>query len=846
VVAGPQESVERLAERLSRTSVPSQFLRTSRAFHSSMMDDAVGPFVQRVKSIGPQAPQIPFQSNVTGHWITAAEAADPAYWGRQLRQTVRFADGLQQLCDTPGAILLEVGPGQTLGNLARQQPGDRGRPVVIASMSTGQKRDHDLTALLTARGKLWLHGVQGTPNRFYACERLRRVSLPGYPFERKTYWLEQSAQQDGGDEEASVYRVARDAANWFYYPSWKPAPPINDSETANRSRRWLVFSDGEGVASRVVHQLKVRGEHVATVVPGDGFTRLDDRTYIIRPGEAADYALLIEAELAAAASATIVHCWSLTLPAESTPKDTFEESRTLGFDSVMYLAQALAEQYIGDLIRIYVVSNGLYTVTGTEPISPAKALVLGPCRVIPQEYPNIQCQNIDLDLYEKCEGKMSRIAGYLLTELTSAMFTPAVAWRKGRRWIQTFESVFLPEPPEDPCAPRSGGVYLITGGLGKIGLILAECLARTAQAKLILTGRSNFPPRDQWDKWLNEYPSSGISEKIRRLKLIEGLGTEVLTFQVDCADFAEMQRVLHETEQRFGPLNGVIHGAGNTSKADYISESTRDSAAQHFQPKATGLIVLDELISGKEVDFVLLLSSLSSILGGLGLASYSAGNLFMDAWASRRNQEGSVPWISVNWDAWEFPENGESANKERGIPPEKGADALLRILARVPRQVIVSVSDLHIRLKQWVTGDMDTGDETQEHRVAPRHSRPANLSSAFATPRREVEHTLAEIWQQLLGVAPVGIFDNFFELGGHSLLAIQLISRIRESFRIEIGVRKVFEAPTIADLAARIESRQTPAQEEAATADILALVEQYSDSEIAALLEQEKSGQGDD
>jgi acyl transferase domain-containing protein/acyl carrier protein len=845
VVAGPQESVERLAERLSRTSVPSQFLRTSHAFHSSMMDDAVGPFVQRVRSIGPRAPQIPFQSNVTGHWITAAEATDPAYWGRQLRQTVRFADGLQQLCDTPGAILLEVGPGQTLGNLARQQPGDRGRPVVIASISTGKEREHGLIALLTARGKLWLHGVQGEPNRFYACERLQRVSLPGYPFERKRYWLEPSAQ-DSGDEEASVYRANRDAGNWFYYPSWKPAPPINDSETANGSRRWLVFSDSEGVASRLVHQLKVRGEHVATIVPGDGFTRLDDRTYTIRPGEAADYALLMEAEIAAAASATIVHCWSLTLPAESTPKDTFEESRTLGFDSIMYLAQALAEHYIEDLIRIYVVSNGLYAVTGAEPISPAKALVLGPCRVIPQEYPNIQCQNIDLDLYEKSEGKMSGIAGYLLTELTSAMFAPAVAWRKGRRWIQTFESVYLPEPPEDSCAPRSGGVYLITGGLGKIGLILAESLARTAKAKLILTGRSNFPPRDQWDKWLNEYPSSGISKKIRRLKLIEDLGTEVLTFQVDSADFAEMQRVLDETEQRFGPLNGVIHGAGNTSKVDYISEWTRDSAAQHFQPKATGLIVLDELISGKELDFILLLSSLSSILGGLGLASYSAGNLFMDAWASRRNQEGSVPWISVNWDAWEFPENGESASKESGISPEKGADAFLRILARVPRQVIVSVSDLHIRLKQWVTGDMDTGDETQEHRVAPRHSRPANLSSAFATPRREAEHTLAEIWQQLLGVTPIGIFDNFFELGGHSLLAIQLISRIRESFRIEVGVRKVFEAPTIADLAASIESHQTPAREEAATADILALVEQYSDSEIAALLEQEKSGQGND
>jgi acyl transferase domain-containing protein len=848
VVAGPQESVERFAERLSRTSVPSQLLRTSRAFHSSMLDDAVGPFVQRVRSIGPQAPQIPFQSNVTGNWITAAEATDPAYWGRQLRQTVRFADGLQQLCDTPGAILLEVGPGQTLGNLARQQPGGICRPVVIASMSTGEQREHDLLALLTARGKLWLHGVQGEPNRFYACERLQRVSLPGYPFERKRYWLEPSVQASGG-EEAGVYHMASDdmasdAGNWFYYPSWKPAPPINESETANGSQRWLVFSDGESVASRLVHQLKMRGEYVATVVPGNGFARLDGRAYTIRPGEAADYALLIEEETAAAASPTVVHCWSLTLPVESAPRNTFEESKALGFDSMVYLVRALAKHYIRDLIRIYVVSNGLYAATGPEPISPAKALVLGPCRVIPQEYPNIQCQNIDLDLYEKSEENMSRIAGNLLTELTSAMFEPAVALRKGRRWIQTFESVYLPQASEHSCPARFRGVYLITGGLGKIGLILAESLARTAQAKLILTGRSNFPPRDQWDKWLSEYPSSAIGEKIRRLELIEDLGAEVSTFQVDSADFAQMQRVVHEAEQRFGPLNGVIHGAGNTLTGDYISETTRDSAGQHFHPKATGLIVLDEVIAGKELDFVLLLSSLSSILGGLGLASYAAGNLFMDAWASRKNQDASVPWISVNWDAWEFPENGESASRENGIRPEKGADAFLRILARVPRQVIVSVSDLHVRLKQWVAGDRNTGNEVQEHRGAPRHSRPANLTTAFATPRCEAEHTLAEIWEHLLGVAPIGIFDNFFELGGHSLLAIQLTSRIRESFQVEVGVGRVFEAPTIAELAANIESHQTPARE--ATADILTLVEQLSDSEIAALLGQEKSSQRND
>jgi len=365
-------------------------------------------------------------------------------------------------------------------------------------------------------------------------------------------------------------------------------------------------------------------------------------------------------------------------------------------------------------------------------------------------------------------------------------------------------------------------------------------MARTVQAKLILTGRSDFPSRDKWDQWRNKEPSGMISEKIRRLEHIEELGSDVLYYPVDASDFAGMQRVVHEAEERFGPLNGVIHGAGLTSRSDSISKTTHDTAALHFQPKAFGLAILDKVIAGKELDFVLLLSSLSSILGGLGLASYAAGNIFMDTWARRRNHEGAVPWISVNWDAWTFPEDDLLGTEEGGISSEDGGDAFLRILGRAPRQVVVSVSDLHVRLNQWVMKTLDGGEEAQGQGIASQHSRPANLTSTFAPPRRDAERKLANIWQQLLGVAPIGIFDNFFDLGGHSLLAIQLISRIRESFRIEFGVHKIFDAPTIAELAASIETDQIPAEEDAATADLLALVERLSDSEIAAVLEQDE------
>jgi acyl transferase domain-containing protein len=844
VVAGPILSVESLAEHLSQTGVPSQRLRTSHAFHSSMMGDVEGPFVRKVRTIGPKTPQIPFKSNVTGNWITTVEATDPAYWGNQLRQTVRFAEGLQQLCEVPDCILLEVGPGNTLSNLAKQQPTGAGKPITISSLPPSGESDSDLSSLLAARSKLWLHGVRGNPKAFYAHEQPRRVPLPGYPFERKSYWLAPSGQNESYDA-GHDSSAKREVANWFYYPAWKPAAPADSSgpsETNSRNQRWLVFNDGEGIGSRLSRRLSERGEYVTTVVPGGNFERLDEKNYVIRPDEPADYRALLEG-MTTGLPAMIVHLWSLSfLAARQSNNQVFEDSRTLGFDSLLCLMQALERYYAADSIRISVVSNEIQVVTGAEPLCPAKAIVLGLCKVIPQEYPNIRCQNIDVDFYGRGEETESRVAGELETELMFSPFAPAVALRKGRRWIQMFESVQLPEA-EAP-ALRPGGVYLITGGLGKIGLVLAESLARMAQVKLVLTGRSHFPPRNEWQKWLRKDPTGQVSEKIGRLLQIEELGAEIVTFQADTADSDDMRMVVDEAEALFGPLNGIIHGAGDTSTYHSIGKTTRDAAGQQFRPKAAGLMVLDELLRGKDLDFVLLLSSLSSILGGLGLASYAAANIFMDALASQRNRESSVPWISVNWDAWEFPDGGEEGSGDSGILPSEGAEAFRRIVARSPRQVVVSVSDLQARLSQWVNGETGKAPESQVYGLAPQHSRPNHLTNPVVGARSEVENKLIEIWQQLLGVAPVGVFDNFFELGGHSLLAIQLISRIRETFRIEFAVHRVFEAPTIAELAESIQQDRTPAAENAETADILALVEHLSDSEIAALLDQEERVKG--
>ena len=196
VLSGPTDAIERVAGELAGKGLQCRRLHTSHAFHSSMMDPIVRPFIQKVRTINLQPPQIPYLSNVTGTWITAESAMDPNYWGNHLRQTVRFADGLQELLNVPDLILLEVGPGQTLSTLARQQPRKAAEQVVLSSLRSAQEQQSDVAFLLNTLGEIWLHGGPVHWPGFFTHERRQRMPLPTYPFERQRYWIGPSERPD--------------------------------------------------------------------------------------------------------------------------------------------------------------------------------------------------------------------------------------------------------------------------------------------------------------------------------------------------------------------------------------------------------------------------------------------------------------------------------------------------------------------------------------------------------------------------------------------------------------------------------------------------------------------------
>ncbi|QMS92041.1 SDR family oxidoreductase [Nostoc edaphicum CCNP1411] len=824
VVSGPTAAVEQLQQQLQAKGVGCRRLHTSHAFHSQMMEPIVEPFIQSLQKVKLNSPQIPFISNVTGTWITTAEATDPNYWARHLREPVRFSEGIAELTKAHERVLLEVGPGRTLTTFAKQHWIEE--LTALTSLPHPQEQQSDAAFFLNTLGRLWLVGVQVDWSGFYAHQRRHRIPLPTYPFERQRYWIEANPKAALATAPQETLEIKPDIADWFYVPRWKESMPLElfqQEEVVKQKSCWLVFVDAYGVGAEIANRLEQYGHDVIIVKIAEQFAQLNDREYTINPQQPGDYNALLEAlQVQDLTPQAFAHFWSVTpnatLPSNKSPDEFFEDCQNLGFYSLMFLAKALAERNMTEPIKLMVVTSDVHDVTGDERLCPEKITVLGSCKVIPQEYPNIACYSFDVVLPEFGTTGSQKLIDNLLAEFTAQPTDLIVAYRGHHRWVQTFEAVRLEERITGKTRLRKEGVYLITGGLGKVGLALAEFLAQTVQAKLILLGRKGLPEKNQWCQWLTNHDEQDhVSQQIRRVQALEALGAEVLVISADVVNEQQMQNAIAIATERFGKIHGVIHAAGNLKAVLHsIQQTSKAEVQKQFEPKVYGVFLLDKLFQGKELDFCLLTSSLASVLGGLGFISYTAANLFMDAFVHKHNQiTNSCPWFSVNWDDWGIREEQQDTDIEQILPkffmtPKKGVETFRRVLSMSKvSQVVVSTGDLQARIDQWIKLESlrDTEFSNQAN-LFSSYQRP-NLHTVYVAPRNEVEQTVVNIWQEVLHIQDLGIHDNFFELGGHSLLLIQVHSKMQKIFQRDLSYVEMFQYPTISQMSKYLSQEQS-------------------------------------
>src|SRR5713226_1636534 len=667
VLAGPLEAIEQVEERLQELEVEQRRVDTRHAWHCSMLAPLHETLTALVGRVELHAPSRPLISNVTGTWLTDEQATDPSYWAQQLCQTVRLAQGIEQVGrvgQQGQPVCVEVGVGQVLSSLVSQHPAWRseGGQGVFSTLPSRHEPGSAQAALLGTLGQLWLSGVSIDWPGFYAQEPRQRVSLPTYPFERQRYWIEPNkliynvakASTIAIDDEEKI----EDLSDWFYVPSWKQAlsqQPFAQSDIPVETEHWLLFIDDYGIGMQIAQQLEQYHQDVTVVRPGTTFGRSGEASYTVGISIRSDYEkLLRELRTVGKTPHKIVHMWTVTPDSpEQDAMTAVSDMLNAGFYSLLALAQALGDAGI-DTCHITVISSSMQDVTGNERLRPEKATVIGPCRVIPQEYSNIDCRSIDIILPQAGRKQEELVVHQLVGELTSDLSHTVVAFRGAHRWLQTFEPVRLSSQDTRNDMLRYGGVYLITGGLGGIGLAMADYLARTVQARLVLITRSGLPPRSEWESILQEQgDTKGVGQQIPKVQALESQGAEVLIFRANIADETQMRHVVEQALATFGTLNGVLHAAG-VPASGLMQLKAPELPAGVFAPKVMGTLILERVLRNIPLDFLVLFSSMSSTTGGgPGQVDYCAANAYLDVYA-RKNFTKHGMTIAVNWGEWQW------------------------------------------------------------------------------------------------------------------------------------------------------------------------------------------------
>ncbi len=829
VVAGTQEALLAFQEQLKAQGHHCQPLAATYAYHSQMMDPIVPQLAAVVGSVTLNAPQIPCISCVTGDWLTEAEATDPHYWAGHLSRTVRFRDAISTLLADGSPALAELGPGQTLCAHAKavQTQLKLSASSIAPLMRWSYSNASEWRTLLGGIGQLWSNGADLPADRLLAGDHLRRVPLPGYPFARERHWVEPPA---AGEQTPAGRKPFED---WALLPHWRPAPVATEEMPADQS--WLVFDDESALSQKICATLLRANAKVTCVRRGTQTDGSTSDSITLNTSDSGSFDHLLET-LAAQSGLPerILFLWSVDA---STDVAAAQEQ---GFFALQALCAALIRHGSFDQISLHVVARGLSYVCDNQP-NPAQAPLLGVLRVAAQERPGLITVAIDPGLADPID--LQTTADALLQELAIPVTAPLVSLCHGQRWVEDYAPIALPAASAPCRILREHGVYVITGGLGGVGLAMAGFLARQGPVKLALLGRTALPA--DAPQWIAQHDAEDrTSQRLAQVQALRATGAEVITLAADVADAEAMESAFCRIETALGPVTGVFHCAGAIGADTFaeIARSTRSEAEQQFHAKVYGTSVLAQVLERREAAFCVLTSSLASILGGLGFSAYAAANLYMDAFAQARAGQPGTRWLSINWDAWRIGAIKSAVDGFGGtvsdyyMEPDAAAAACLHLLDLpvVPR-VIISTGDLKARLRQWVNG-------AQKPVSGMTRQKRSTLPQSFAAPTTDTQRQLAEIWQDLFAIEPIGIQDNFFELGGHSLLATQMNARIASRLGVELPLTSVLTCPSVAELAEVVDDARLAAVDEQDMAAMLTELDGLSDEKIAALLEQDENG----
>lgn len=814
IISGADAAILAIEEGMKEKKIMCMRLNAKYAMHSQLMEPILKAYEEYVRSIPLNAPNIPFISNVTGDWITVDEAISPAYWASQLRHTVQFSKGLEKMMLEDNIKCIELGPGSDLClmiNRIFERKAITQKAINIIRPASITVADDKY--LIHKLGLLWLQGVSINWENYYATQKRYRVSLPSYPFEKQRYWSLVDKYRAGVFQWENATQANQ--ADCLYMPIWKRSYKAGiDNFVKDFPATVLIFQDEFGLSDSIIEHLNSKRSKIILIKAGRSYSKLNDTCFQIDPGAYSDYELLFnQLKKNNDIPDQIFHLFAISNNDEYILDDELlTTSQDRGYYSMLNIAKSLSALAIDKEISLTLISNEIFDVIGTEQLQPDKSTVLGPVKVIPQEFQNIRCRYIDISLPVN-EIMKKKVVQQLLHEMGRDIDSNIIAIRGDYIWEPDYQKKPIASLDKKNTRLKEKGVYLITGGLGDIGLSLADFLVKEVSAQLVLVGRTALPHKSEWKKWLHNHGDENkISKTIIRLQEIEQKGGVALVFNVDISDSAELAKVVNAAEQKLGKINGIIHAATLPDGA-MITVREKEKSLEIFKSKLYGTLALERIFDKSELDFVIYFSSISAILGGLGQVGYCAANIFLDAFAQYKSKRDNVYTVSINWDRWKdtgIAKIAEKMHKElTGSELDGGlnkTDALhhfnnILSFENIP-QLVVAPINLSKAIEQSKRQVLDIHIlESQKHKIVV--SRP-DLTNEYIPPGTPLEKELVKIWEDYFGLEKIGVTDNFFELGGDSLKGMALLRRMKKEIGFDAGIKLFFTMPTVKQIASEI------------------------------------------
>lgn len=602
----------------------------------------------------------------------------------------------------------------------------------------------------------------------------------------------------------------------LYQLDWQPLALTKSKSTLAQNQKktpesWLIFADEGGVAQALAKRIEAQGDRCVLVFSSPAYEQASETSYTINPLNPQDFQRLLTETVNNHQSPYrgVIHLWSLDETAEAEISlNALQNSQVRVCGSVLHLVQALTQAGWSQSPRLWLVTRGAVSV-GTEPelVQVQQAPLWGLGRVIALEHPELRCVCLDLG-QSSHTGNQEEIQA-LFKELGFSNREDQVAWRQAVRHVARL--VRRPkQASESQCLVDHNSSYLITGGLGALGLTVAQWLVEQGAKHLMLTGRSGASATAQL----------AISQ-------LEQAGAEVLVIKADVCHPEDVVRVLETIKTSLPPLRGIVHAAGVLDDG-VLMQLSWERFHQVMAAKVEGAWNLHQLTQKLPLDFFVCFSSITSLLGNAGQGNYAAANAFLDALAHHRRALG-LAGLTINWGPWadvgmaaSLGSRDQSRMAAQGlgmIAPKQGLQILAQLLGQEATQVAVMPINWSKFLKQFPTDAYPALLSQLAERVqqpdlcepmesmgtqSPDHLKH-QLKQATSSERHQLLVAyLQNLVSQFLGLDPsqqTEPHQSLNELGLDSLVSIQLRNRIKTELQVDVPLGKFIGEASINQLA---------------------------------------------